>query len=253
MHVVDSRLVGMGLGFAVLAGVRARDAGGGAEQVAAAVRACAAATSVFFYVDTLEHLRRGGRIGSGQALLGSVLSVKPILHLDAGHILPLEKVRTAARAVARLEEIAFARATSAGVGEGGDRSAAPRGRRPCDRRSRAACGPACPACATFRSVRSARSSARMSARGCSRSSSPRPDPLARILRRPAPRGSTSRAGASTSCAGDTLPASCTPQEVCLRRWKSVATGPSGGCPHLAAGCALSTAGPCARPAATWRS
>lgn len=115
VQVVDSRLVGMGLGFAVLAGVRARDAGGGAEEVAAAVRACAAATSVFFYVDTLEHLRRGGRIGSGQALLGSVLSVKPILYLDAGHILPLEKVRTAARAVARLEEIAFARATSAGV------------------------------------------------------------------------------------------------------------------------------------------
>lgn len=116
VEVVDSRLVGMGLGFAVLAGVRAREAGGKAEEVAAAIRDCAGATAVYFYVDTLEHLRRGGRIGSAQAVLGSVLSVKPLLYLDAGHIRPLEKVRTAARAVARLEEVA---ATRAAAGPGG--------------------------------------------------------------------------------------------------------------------------------------
>jgi DegV family protein with EDD domain len=116
VEVVDSRLVGMGLGFAVLAGVRAREAGGKAEEVAAAIRECAAGTAVYFYVDTLEHLRRGGRIGSAQAVLGSVLSVKPILHLVDGHIRPLEKVRTSTRAVARLEEIATARAAAAGPG-----------------------------------------------------------------------------------------------------------------------------------------
>lgn len=107
--VVDSRLVGMGLGFAVLAAIAARDAGSDPAAIAAAARAAASATSVFFYVDTLEHLRRGGRIGSAQALLGSVLSVKPILHLEAGRIVPLEKVRTAAKALARLEEVAAAR------------------------------------------------------------------------------------------------------------------------------------------------
>jgi DegV family protein with EDD domain len=116
--VVDSRLVGMGLGYAVQAAVEARDAGSDPDAVADAARAAAAATSVYFYVDTLEHLRRGGRIGSAQALLGSVLSVKPILHLDAGRIVPLEKVRTAARAIARLEEVAAARIAEP-AGDGG--------------------------------------------------------------------------------------------------------------------------------------
>ena len=107
--VVDSRLVGMGLGFAVQAAAESRDAGSDVDGVAEAARSAAAATSVLFYVDTLEHLRRGGRIGSAQALLGSVLAVKPILHLDGGKILPLEKVRTATKALARLEELAVER------------------------------------------------------------------------------------------------------------------------------------------------
>ena len=66
-----------------------------------------AATSSFFYVDTLEHLRRGGRIGAAQALLGNALAVKPLLHLRDGRVEPLERVRTAARAIARLEELAL--------------------------------------------------------------------------------------------------------------------------------------------------
>ena len=67
-------------------------------------------TSTFFYVDTLEYLRRGGRIGAAQALLGTALAVKPLLHLQDGEIQPLEKVRTSSRAVARLEELALERA-----------------------------------------------------------------------------------------------------------------------------------------------
>jgi DegV family protein with EDD domain len=58
----------------------------------------------------LEYLRRGGRIGAAQALLGTALAVKPLLHLDQGQIQPLEKVRTFSRAVARLEELAVERA-----------------------------------------------------------------------------------------------------------------------------------------------
>jgi DegV family protein with EDD domain len=64
-------------------------------------------------VDTLEHLRRGGRIGAAQALLGSAFAVKPLLHLVGGRIEPLEKVRTSARAISRLEEIAVDRAAAA--------------------------------------------------------------------------------------------------------------------------------------------
>ena len=68
-----------------------------------------------FYVDTLEHLRRGGRIGAGAAFLGSALAVKPLLHLVDGHIEPLEKVRTSVKAIARLQEIAVQHAGDAEV------------------------------------------------------------------------------------------------------------------------------------------
>lgn len=108
--VVDSRSLGMGLGFAVLSAARVAAAGGSAAEVAAAARSRAAACSVLFYLDTLEHLRRGGRIGPAAALLGSALAMKPLLHLVDGQIQPLEKVRTATRAIARLEEIALERA-----------------------------------------------------------------------------------------------------------------------------------------------
>ena len=108
--VLDSRSAAMGSGFAVLAAARAAAAGAGAEEVADAARATAAATRVFFVVDTLDHLRRGGRIGSAAALLGTALAVKPLLHVRDGRIAPLEKVRTASKALARLEDLAVQRA-----------------------------------------------------------------------------------------------------------------------------------------------
>lgn len=108
--VVDSRSIAMGLGFAVLAGAHwARD-GADADAVAEVVRRRAATASAYFYVDTLEYLRRGGRIRAAQALVGSALMVKPLLSLIDGRVAPLEKVRTSARALARLEELAVDRA-----------------------------------------------------------------------------------------------------------------------------------------------
>ena len=99
--VVDSRALGMAMGYAVLAGARLAAGGASAAEVADAVRATCAASTVVFYVDTLEYLRRGGRIGKAGALLGSALSIKPILGLRDGHIVPLERVRTSTRAIAR--------------------------------------------------------------------------------------------------------------------------------------------------------
>ena len=110
VRVVDSRSLGMGLGFAVVAAAELAATGGSLDDVAAAAEKRAAGASTVFYVDTLEHLRRGGRIGAAAAFLGSALAIKPLLHLVDGHIEPLEKVRTAARAIARLEELAVERA-----------------------------------------------------------------------------------------------------------------------------------------------
>ncbi len=113
--VVDSRSMGMAMGYAVLAGAEVASGGGSAEDVAAVVRARCTAATVVFYVDTLEHLRRGGRIGKANALLGSALAIKPILGLRDGAIVPLERVRTSSRAIARLEDLAVEAADGSGA------------------------------------------------------------------------------------------------------------------------------------------
>ena len=115
VEVVDSRQVGVGTGFAVLAAAEALASGADAPKAADAARRRASATTALFYVDTLEHLRRGGRIGAATKLVGSVLAVKPLLQLDDGRVVPLEKVRTSARALGRLEELAIEAAGSQDV------------------------------------------------------------------------------------------------------------------------------------------
>ncbi|WP_392542486.1 DegV family protein [Oryzobacter telluris] len=117
--VVDSRALGMAMGHAVLAGARLAARGGSADEVADVVRRTCADSTVVFYVDTLEYLRRGGRIGKAGALLGSALAIKPILGLRDGHIVPLERVRTSSRAIARLEELAVEAAGSPPAGADG--------------------------------------------------------------------------------------------------------------------------------------
>lgn len=103
---VDSRQVGVATGYAALAAADVLDAGGSAQEAAEAASARAAASASLFYVDTLEYLRRGGRIGAAAALFGGALAVKPLLQIADGRVATLEKVRTSARALARLEELA---------------------------------------------------------------------------------------------------------------------------------------------------
>ncbi|MFF3869251.1 DegV family protein [Micromonospora sp. NPDC001898] len=113
--VVDSRSTGMGLGFPALA---AAEAAAGGADLAGVRRAAVDAidrTSIFFYVDTLEFLRRGGRIGAAEALFGTALSVKPIMHMPDGAIVLMDKVRTASRGVARLVDLAVGAAGDADV------------------------------------------------------------------------------------------------------------------------------------------
>lgn len=115
VRVVDTGMVAMALGFCALAAAETAEAGGSLDEAVAAAEKRAADTSAYFYVDTLDYLRRGGRIGAAQALLGSALAVKPLLQLDGGRIELLEKVRTASKAIARLEEIIAERAGSSRV------------------------------------------------------------------------------------------------------------------------------------------
>jgi DegV family protein with EDD domain len=103
---IDSRQVGVATGFAALAAADVLDAGGTADEAAEAARARAAASSSLFYVDTLEYLRRGGRIGAASALFGGALSFKPLLQIEDGRVATLGKVRTAAKALSRLEDLA---------------------------------------------------------------------------------------------------------------------------------------------------
>ena len=105
VRVVDSRSTAMGLGFAVLAAARTATSGGSAAEVQGAATAKVDATRTYFYVDPLEHLRRGGRIGTAAALFATTLSVKPLLQLVEGQIVALEKVRTSAKALSRLVEL----------------------------------------------------------------------------------------------------------------------------------------------------
>ncbi|NJQ13843.1 DegV family protein [Streptomyces bohaiensis] len=115
VHVVDSGTIAAALGYGVLAAAEAAASGASAEAAAEAARRRTAASRAHFYVDTLDHLRRGGRINAAQALFGSALAVKPLLEMRDGRIELREKVRTAGRALARLEELVVEHAGSTEV------------------------------------------------------------------------------------------------------------------------------------------
>ncbi len=112
---VDTRQVGMGTGFCVLAAAGAVREGAGAAEAGERARDRGEATTSLFYVDTLEYLRRGGRMGAAAALVGSALAVKPILRVEDGRVRPYERVRTSGKALARLEELAVEAAGDAVV------------------------------------------------------------------------------------------------------------------------------------------
>lgn len=100
--VVDSGVVSIALGIMVLNVARAAEAGKGRDELLAMIDRMRSRMRVYFMVDTLEYLQRGGRIGRAQAFLGTLLNVKPILTLQDGLVHPLEKVRGRSKACGRL-------------------------------------------------------------------------------------------------------------------------------------------------------
>jgi DegV family protein with EDD domain len=102
--VIDTHLTSLGLGFVVAEAARYALAGHSLDDVARMARGMLPQTHVLFFVDTLDYLQRGGRIGKIQALVGSMIDIKPLLRLDDGEIILMEKVRTRAKALERLFE-----------------------------------------------------------------------------------------------------------------------------------------------------
>ncbi|MDT4938153.1 MAG: fatty acid kinase fatty acid binding subunit [Pseudonocardiales bacterium] len=115
VRVVDSRSTAGALGFAVLAAAERAAEGASAAAVQGAATDVVDHTRTLFYVDSLEYLRRGGRVGTAAALFATSLSFKPLLQMVEGSIVPLEKVRTSSKAVARLVQLTIDAAGDAEV------------------------------------------------------------------------------------------------------------------------------------------
>lgn len=106
VHVVDSRSASYGIGAQVIAAAEAAAAGKSAEEILSLIEQVRRDTLIFFMVDTLEYLQKGGRIGKASALIGSLLNIKPILTIDdEGYVSSIDKVRGQKKALARIVEL----------------------------------------------------------------------------------------------------------------------------------------------------
>lgn len=105
LEVIDSQAVSVLLGMVVLGAARAAEAGYSRAEVVALAHSIMANHKIYFMVDTLEYLQRGGRIGKAQAFLGSVLNVKPVCTIKEGVIYPHEKVRGRKKAIGRMVQL----------------------------------------------------------------------------------------------------------------------------------------------------
>ncbi|MCZ2095812.1 MAG: DegV family protein [Anaerolineae bacterium] len=106
VQVIDTRQVSWALGHVTLAAADARDNGASADEIAATARDAAARQQLVFTIDSLEHLKRGGRISSGKLFVGSALNIKPVLVVREGVIEAVENVRTRKRALQQLPKVA---------------------------------------------------------------------------------------------------------------------------------------------------
>ena len=100
--VLDSQSISVGVGFAIIEAERAIRAGAGLQEAKAAAESVPPRLYIQFMVDTLEYMRRGGRIGRARAYLGTMLRIKPILSVREGEVFPVERVRTRVQGVERI-------------------------------------------------------------------------------------------------------------------------------------------------------
>ncbi|KJS87564.1 MAG: hypothetical protein JM58_03835 [Peptococcaceae bacterium BICA1-8] len=112
INVFDSQVVTMGLGLIVIAAARAAQEGKNIEEISKIITDLQSKMNIFFVVDTLEYLQKGGRIGKASSIMGALLNIKPILTLADGEVHPYEKVRGKGKALERLIDIANANIAS---------------------------------------------------------------------------------------------------------------------------------------------
>jgi DegV family protein with EDD domain len=105
IEVIDSQSTAMAQGFVALAAARAAAAGGSFDKVVEAAKETIPHVGLLFTVETLEYLRRGGRIGGAAAFIGNLMDVKPILELRGGRVEPMERARTKKKALARILDV----------------------------------------------------------------------------------------------------------------------------------------------------
>jgi len=105
IEVIDSLMASMGVGLLVITAAKAAQTGANLDQITTLVRDAMSRTRYLGLLDSLEYLQKGGRLGKGQALLGSVLNVKPILHIQDGEVCPLERARGRSKGLTRFCEL----------------------------------------------------------------------------------------------------------------------------------------------------
>lgn len=106
VEIVDSRNASYALGFQAIHASELASAGHSAAEIAATLQVALTSYHLVFFVETLEHLRRGGRIGKAAQLVGSILSLKPLLRVDEGQVVPFERTRTRKKALGALVDFA---------------------------------------------------------------------------------------------------------------------------------------------------
>lgn len=105
IRIIDTQTIGPALGTLVLKALEWADQGMSADLIVKNVEEMGKRARIYFYVDTLEYLYKGGRIGTASALVGSLLQVKPILIFKDGQVNPFDKQRTKKKALARIVEL----------------------------------------------------------------------------------------------------------------------------------------------------
>lgn len=105
IELVDSRTVSAGFGYPVLLAAEKARTGATVAEIKEFVESIFTRSKTYFVLDTLENLQKGGRIGTAQAIFGTMLSIKPILAIKDGLVVPLERVRSRSKALQRVAEL----------------------------------------------------------------------------------------------------------------------------------------------------